>query len=84
MHTAALHNGAAVFILRSQYFPHDVKGMRTMTMTAKNETSNVKSVIPYKRVMLKMSGEVLMGGKEYGLDPDTVHRVACDIKEVGE
>lgn len=38
--------------------------------------------IPYKRVMLKMSGEVLMGTKEYGLDPDTVARVANDIKEV--
>jgi uridylate kinase len=38
--------------------------------------------IPYKRVMLKMSGEVLMGGQEFGLDPDTVKRVASDIKEV--
>jgi uridylate kinase len=38
--------------------------------------------IPYKRVMLKMSGEVLMGGQEFGLDPDTVKRVATDIKQV--
>jgi len=38
--------------------------------------------LPYKRVMLKMSGEVLMGEGEYGLDPDTVKRVAEDIKEV--
>ncbi len=36
----------------------------------------------YKRIMLKMSGEVLMGDKEYGLDSDTVKRVAQDIKEV--
>jgi uridylate kinase len=36
----------------------------------------------YKRVMLKMSGEVLMGNKEFGLDADTVKRVAQDIKEV--
>lgn len=53
-----------------------------MGMNATKETSNVKSVIPYKRVMLKMSGEVLMGSKEYGLDPETVDRVARDIKEV--
>ncbi len=53
-----------------------------MSMTAKKESSTVKSVFPYKRVMLKMSGEVLMGGKEYGLDPETVKRVAEDIKEV--
>ncbi|MEZ5813578.1 MAG: UMP kinase [Alphaproteobacteria bacterium] len=36
----------------------------------------------YKRVMLKMSGEVLMGESEYGLDSETVNRVAQDIKEV--
>lgn len=36
----------------------------------------------YKRVMLKMSGEVLMGDKEYGLDSDTVKSVAEDIKAV--
>ena len=36
----------------------------------------------YKRVMLKMSGEVLMGDKEYGLDSKTVKRMAEDIKEV--
>lgn len=32
--------------------------------------------------MLKMSGEVLMGPQEYGMDPETVARVARDIKEV--
>lgn len=35
----------------------------------------------YKRILLKMSGEVLMGSKEFGLDPDTVARVARDVKE---
>jgi uridylate kinase len=29
-----------------------------------------------------MSGEVLMGGREYGLDPETVKSVAEDIKQV--
>lgn len=32
--------------------------------------------------MLKMSGEVLMGDNEFGLDPATVKRVANDIKQV--
>ncbi len=36
---------------------------------------------PYKRILLKMSGEVLMGENEFGLDPVTVNRVAEDIKE---
>ncbi|MCK5284442.1 MAG: UMP kinase [Alphaproteobacteria bacterium] len=41
----------------------------------------VDTPIKYKRIMLKMSGEVLMGNKEFGLDSDTVKRVAVDIKE---
>jgi len=36
----------------------------------------------YKRVMLKMSGEVLMGPQEFGVHSPTVSRVAEDIKEV--
>jgi uridylate kinase len=38
----------------------------------------------YKRVLIKMSGEVLMGQREFGLDPETVDRVAQDIKQVQE
>jgi uridylate kinase len=38
----------------------------------------------YKRVLLKLSGEALMGGRDYGLDPDTVSRVADEIKTVVE
>ena len=51
-------------------------------MTAEDQTETIKAVSPYKRVMLKMSGEVLMGEQEFGLDPDTVNRVAQDIKDV--
>ncbi|MFK7839658.1 MAG: UMP kinase [Bdellovibrionales bacterium] len=36
----------------------------------------------YKRVMLKMSGEVLMGTQEFGIHSPTVQRVAEDIQEV--
>jgi uridylate kinase len=38
----------------------------------------------YKRVLLKISGEALMGGREYGLDPDIVNRVALEVKAVTE
>ena len=37
---------------------------------------------PYKRVLLKVSGEALMGRREYGLDTDTVVRIAADIADV--
>jgi uridylate kinase len=36
----------------------------------------------YRRVLLKVSGEALMGGREYGLDNDTVRRIAHDIGNV--
>ncbi len=51
---------------------------------AEKSATPLKAGIQYKRVMLKMSGEVLMGPNEYGLDPETVARVARDIKEVVE
>ncbi len=36
----------------------------------------------YQRVLLKISGEALMGQREYGLDPAMVDRVAAEIKTV--
>lgn len=51
-----------------------------MTMAA--EKIAISPKIKHKRVLLKMSGEVLMGEKEFGLDSKTLNRVARDIKEV--
>lgn len=36
----------------------------------------------YKRVLLKLSGEVLRGEKEFGLDFNTVKRICEEIKEI--
>jgi len=36
----------------------------------------------YKRVLLKLSGEVLMGKGAYGIDPDTINRLAAELIEV--
>ena len=36
----------------------------------------------YKRVLLKLSGEALMGRREFGLDNETVSAIANDIKAV--
>ncbi|GIR77486.1 MAG: hypothetical protein CM15mP80_01110 [Alphaproteobacteria bacterium] len=38
----------------------------------------------YKRVLLKISGESLMGKQTYGIDTDMVLRVAEEIKGVSE
>jgi uridylate kinase len=36
----------------------------------------------FKRVLLKLSGEALMGSHEYGLDADTVERLARELVDV--
>ena len=36
----------------------------------------------FKRILLKLSGEVLMGSTQFGIDPDTVARVAREIADV--
>src|SRR5690242_8098772 len=36
----------------------------------------------YQRVLLKLSGEALMGRREYGLDNDTVRAIAADVRDV--
>jgi uridylate kinase len=43
-----------------------------------------KLSLKYKRVLLKLSGEALMGDQEYGIDPLFVNSLADDIKEVYE
>ncbi|MEO1919128.1 MAG: UMP kinase, partial [Paracoccaceae bacterium] len=37
---------------------------------------------PYSRVLLKISGEALMGDQQFGLHPPTVERIAKEIKEI--
>ncbi|MEM9988191.1 MAG: UMP kinase [Pseudomonadota bacterium] len=42
------------------------------------------SDLPFKRVCLKISGEALMGPKEFGIDLETVERIALEIKAAKE
>ncbi len=39
---------------------------------------------PFKRVLLKLSGEALMGQTGLGIDPKTVENIALEIKEVNQ
>ncbi|MBP0578969.1 UMP kinase [Labrys sp. LIt4] len=39
------------------------------------------AVLPYKRVLVKLSGEALMGGEAFGIDRATVRRIAEDVIE---
>jgi uridylate kinase len=36
----------------------------------------------YKRILLKISGELLTGEGDYGIDPDVIQQIAKEIKEV--
>lgn len=36
----------------------------------------------YKRILLKLSGEALMGSRQYGIDPDRLAEYAEDIKSI--
>ncbi|HUH20851.1 MAG TPA: UMP kinase [Gaiellaceae bacterium] len=38
----------------------------------------------FHRMLLKLSGEALMGGQDYGLDPDRIAALAAEITEVRE
>jgi uridylate kinase len=38
----------------------------------------------FKRILLKLSGEALMGEKNYGIDPNRLNQYATDIKEAKE
>ena len=45
-------------------------------------TTTPKAATTYRRVLLKVSGEALMGKREFGLDTDTVAAIATDIGDV--
>ncbi len=36
----------------------------------------------YQRILLKLSGEALLGQEDYGIDPAVIHRIAVEIREV--
>lgn len=38
----------------------------------------------FKRILLKLSGEVLMGQGQYGIDPETCARVAEEVKAIAD
>ena len=36
----------------------------------------------YHRILLKLSGEALLGNEDYGIDPNMIHRIAVEIANV--
>ena len=43
---------------------------------------NEKGDLKYRRILIKLSGEALMGDQSYGIDPDTLSNVADEVRAV--
>lgn len=46
------------------------------------EQASSEASAPFHRVLLKLSGEALLGDREYGIDPDTVAAIAREVRAV--
>jgi len=61
--------------------------LRQVTLNSKckeNVMAEMDSKVSFKRVMLKISGEALMGDQGFGLHPPTVERIAREVQSVHE
>ena len=55
-----------------------------MSIEAERERTSPDEAVAFKRVLLKLSGEALMGEREYGLDLATVNTLAGEVAGVRE
>ena len=46
--------------------------------------SNITNELKYQRILLKLSGEALMGDEAYGIDPKVIDRLASEISELNK
>jgi uridylate kinase len=53
-----------------------------VTPAAANRSGNVPTGAGLRRILVKLSGEALMGQEDYGIDPHMLKRVANEIREV--
>ena len=48
------------------------------------QNKNKNNIMKYKRILLKLSGESLMGEQEYGISPEMLSQYATEIKQAKE
>jgi uridylate kinase len=61
--------------------------MPAESMSDDDRTPNQDSTSPapiYRRIVLKLSGESFQGSQGYGIDAETVHSIAREVKEVSD
>ena len=56
---------------------------RFVKIKRRNKKQN-EETMKYKRILLKLSGESLMGEQEYGISPDMLAQYAGEIKSAKE
>ncbi|NUN65207.1 UMP kinase [Pseudanabaena biceps] len=52
------------------------------TTTAETNLESLPKSPKYKRILLKLSGEALMGDRSFGIDPEVVQDIALQIAEI--
>src|SRR3970040_2387748 len=67
--------------LRSRLFKNKNREQSPF-LQRKNEALMALDSPVYQRILLKLSGEALLGGQQYGIDPPVIQRVAAEIAEV--
>src|SRR3970040_2201540 len=68
--------------LRSRLFENKNRERSSLLQRATNEAFMAQDSPVYQRILLKLSGEALLGGQQYGIDPPVIQRVAAEIAEV--
>ena len=55
-----------------------------MTDSASSAPSGDQNPPQFRRVLLKVSGEALMGSQQFGIDLETANRIAGEVKQAVE
>jgi uridylate kinase len=56
--------------------------MNVTTKEIEKEAKSVSTSPKYKRILLKLSGEALMGDRSFGIDPEVVQDIALQVAEI--
>src|SRR5260370_40792030 len=69
-------------ILAVRWLPWSAEKLRSQTLMSATTNETAASDLPYRRVLLKISGEALMGEQNYGIDVNVARSVAGELKAV--
>jgi uridylate kinase len=64
-------------LLRSSHYPLPISKTISVVRSTMSEVS-----VAYRRVLLKLSGEALMGDAKFGIDPQRINSIAQQVHEI--